>query len=95
MHGNRGLLCNISCPKALALARPQRTVGAWRVQKQVERRVCLTVKMLQDKVEEVKGAVMICYPMGLPKWDAMRLIVEDSDEGTSAVRFSHARSCHL
>ena len=48
--------------------------------------MCLTVKMLQDKIEEVKGAVMICYPMGLPKWDAMRLIVEDADEGTSSVR---------
>jgi hypothetical protein len=56
------------------------------VQKNVERKVCLTAKMLQDKIEEIKGAVMICYPMGLPKWDAMRLILEGEDEGVSAVR---------
>jgi hypothetical protein len=41
--------------------------------------------MLSEKIEEVKGAIMISYPMGLPQWDAMRLIVEDSDEGTASV----------
>lgn len=53
----------------------------------MERKVALTAKMLQDKIEEVKGAVMICYPMGLPQWDAMRLILEGSDDGPSSVRF--------
>ena len=57
------------------------------MQKQVERKVCLTAKMLEDKIEEVKGAVLICYPMGVPQWDAMRLILEGQDEGASSVRF--------
>lgn len=56
------------------------------VQKQVERKVSLTAKMLESKIEEVKGAVVICYPMGLPQWDAMRLILEGSDDGPSSVR---------
>jgi hypothetical protein len=56
------------------------------MQKQVERKVCLTAKMLENKIDEVKGAVMICYPMGLPQWDAMRLILEGQGEGASAVR---------
>lgn len=55
------------------------------MQKQVERKVPLTVQMLKSKIEEVKGAVMICYPMGLPNWDAMRLILEDQDDGPSSV----------
>jgi hypothetical protein len=58
--------------------------ASW-LQKQVDRKVPLNSKMLSEKVEEVKGAIMICYPMGLPQWDVMRLIVEDSDEGTASV----------
>ena len=56
------------------------------LQKQVERKVCLTAKMLEEKIQEVKGAVMICYPMGLPAWDPMRLILEGQDDGPSSVR---------
>jgi hypothetical protein len=64
---------------------PCLVTNASRVQKQVDRKVPLNQKMLLGKLEEVKGAVMICYPMGLPQWDAMRLIVEDNDEGTCSV----------
>lgn len=56
------------------------------VQKQVDRKVALTQKMIEDKLQEVKGAVMICYPMGLPAWDPMRLILDGSGDGPAAVR---------
>lgn len=42
--------------------------------------------MLRDKLQEVKGAVMICYPMGIPQWDAMRMILDGEDDGPAAVR---------
>lgn len=29
---------------------------------------------------------MICYPMGLPAWDPMRLIIDGSDDGPASVR---------
>lgn len=52
--------------------------------KQVDRKVSLTQKMIEQKLEEVKGAVMICYPMGLPAWDPMRLIFDGEDHGPAS-----------
>lgn len=45
----------------------------------------LTRKALEDALDNVRGAVMICYPMGLPAWDNVRLILEGTEElaGTS------------
>ncbi len=49
------------------------------------RKVALTRKLLRDAVDNVRGAVMICYPMGLPDWDMVRMLLEDREElaGTS------------
>ena len=40
------------------------------------------MKMLREAVDNVRGAVMICYPMGLPEWDYVRLSLEDRDADT-------------
>ncbi|KAG2433099.1 hypothetical protein HYH02_012802 [Chlamydomonas schloesseri] len=52
---------------------------------QVAKKVPLTLKALQEAVDNVRGAVMICYPMGLPEWDPVRLGLEGSEDlaGTS------------
>jgi hypothetical protein len=52
---------------------------------QVEKKMCLTKKMLEDALDEVRGAVMICYPMGLPEWDPVRCALENNEDlsGTS------------
>lgn len=52
---------------------------------QVEKKVALTVKMLQEAIDNIRGAVMICYPMGLPEWDLVRLELENRQDlsGTS------------
>ena len=63
------------------------------MQKQVERKVALTESMLKDKLLEVKGAVMICYPMGLPQFDPMRMILDGQDGGPAAVRSSAGSIC--
>jgi cilia- and flagella-associated protein 298 len=61
------------------------------MQKQVGHKVALTESMLKDKLQEVKGAVIICYPMGLPQFDPMRMILDGQDGGPAAVRFGHSR----
>jgi len=52
---------------------------------QVTKKVNLTKKMLLDAVDNIRGAVMICYPMGLPEWDLVRQNLEDTEDltGTS------------
>lgn len=52
---------------------------------QADRKVCLSRKMLDDAMDEIRGAVMICYPMGLPEWDPVRTALEDCEDlsGTS------------
>lgn len=55
------------------------------MQKQVDRKVTLNRAMIEEKLQEVKGAVMICYPMGLPAWDPMRLIMDGEDGGPASV----------
>ncbi|KAG2488819.1 hypothetical protein HYH03_012618 [Edaphochlamys debaryana] len=51
----------------------------------VAKKVALTLKALQEAVDNVRGAVMICYPMGLPEWDLVRQALEDREDlaGTS------------
>mmetsp|Transcript_36253 Transcript_36253/g.43757 ORF Transcript_36253/g.43757 Transcript_36253/m.43757 type:complete len:278 (+) Transcript_36253:168-1001(+) len=46
---------------------------------QVAKKVYLTKKMLLDAVDNIRGAVMICFPMGLPEWDNVRLALEDNE----------------
>ena len=47
---------------------------------QVAMKVKLTERMLLDKVDAIRGAVMMCYPMGLPEWDNVRLALEASED---------------
>ncbi len=71
---------------ALAFA-PSEAVSccAAATQDQVARKVCLSEKALTDAIDNIRGAVMICYPMGLPEWDLIRENLEDKEElsGTS------------
>ena len=47
---------------------------------QVQRRVALNEEYLSDKIANVRGAVMMAYPMGLPEWDTAKMAL-DSIEG--------------
>ncbi len=42
------------------------------------RGVALTARGLQEKVDNVRGAVAMAWPMGLPAWDPVRLMLEDT-----------------
>ncbi|GBG79278.1 hypothetical protein CBR_g29428 [Chara braunii] len=52
---------------------------------QVECKKPLTKTMLEEAIMNIKGATMICYPMGLPIWDPVRQALEDKEDltGTS------------
>lgn len=52
----------------------------------LERKVPLTLEMLQEKLDNIRGVVIMAYPMGLPEYDSIRLTIEGEEglDGTSA-----------
>ncbi|TNN22862.1 UPF0769 protein C21orf59 [Liparis tanakae] len=48
--------------------------------KQVQANVCLTVEMVKEALDPLRGAVMIVYPMGLPPHDPIRMEFEDQED---------------
>ncbi|XP_043304981.1 cilia- and flagella-associated protein 298-like isoform X2 [Cervus canadensis] len=54
--------------------------------KQVEANVCVTMEMVNDALDQLRGAVMIVYPMGLPPYDPIRMEFENKEDlsGTQA-----------
>lgn len=54
----------------------------------VEARQCLTLAALEEAIQTVSGAVMICYPMGLPPWDPVKDMLEGTEQlaGSSAAK---------
>ena len=52
----------------------------------VKRRMAVSMEMLEDKLANIKGAVMMSYPMGLPAWDPITLCIDGEEglEGTAA-----------
>lgn len=46
----------------------------------VLQKVALTKELLMEKLDNIRGAVTMAYPMGLPAWDTVRLTIE-SDAG--------------
>ncbi|XP_072254300.1 cilia- and flagella-associated protein 298 [Pyxicephalus adspersus] len=54
--------------------------------KQAEANVCLTTDMVKDALDQLRGAVMIVYPMGLPPHDPIRMEFENNEDlsGTQA-----------
>ncbi|KAL1515794.1 hypothetical protein AB1Y20_002410 [Prymnesium parvum] len=56
-------------------------------QRMVEMKKPITSKVLEDALNNIRGAVMIVYPMGLPDYDDVRRILEEREEldGASAL----------
>lgn len=49
---------------------------------QVDRKVCLSMKMLTDQLDIIRGIVMMAYPAyyGLGEWEPIRVILECKEE---------------
>lgn len=45
-----------------------------------KRRNCIDVAKVHEAIQNIKGAVMMAYPMGLPEWDVVRLNLEDAED---------------
>ncbi|KAM4887565.1 cilia- and flagella-associated protein 298 isoform 2-T2 [Thomomys bottae] len=64
--------------------------------KQVEAGVCVTMEMVKDALDQLRGAVMIVYPMGLPPHDPIRMEFENKEDlsgtqrSTSSTRPRHS-----
>nr|XP_020495528.1 cilia- and flagella-associated protein 298 [Labrus bergylta]XP_020495529.1 cilia- and flagella-associated protein 298 [Labrus bergylta] len=54
--------------------------------KQVQANVCVTKEMIKEALDQLRGAVMIVYPMGLPPHDPIRMEFENQEDltGTQA-----------
>ncbi|KAK7120678.1 hypothetical protein R3I94_020612 [Phoxinus phoxinus] len=54
--------------------------------KQVRANVCVTMDMVKETLDQLRGAVMIVYPMGLPPHDPIRMEFENQEDltGTQA-----------
>ncbi|CAI9595728.1 unnamed protein product [Staurois parvus] len=54
--------------------------------KQAEANVCVAMDMVKDALDQLRGAVMIVYPMGLPPHDPIRMEFENNEDlsGTQA-----------
>ncbi|XP_017572580.1 cilia- and flagella-associated protein 298 [Pygocentrus nattereri] len=54
--------------------------------KQVQANVCVTMDMVNEALDQLRGAVMIVYPMGLPPHDPIRMEFENKEDlsGTQA-----------
>ncbi|CAL8364034.1 unnamed protein product [Lota lota] len=54
--------------------------------KQAQAGVCITKEMVKEALDQLRGAVMIVYPMGLPPHDPIRMELENNEDlsGTQA-----------
>jgi len=59
-----------TCSDALALT----------AETQVQRKIATTAEALEEAINNIRGAVMIVYPMGLPDYDHVRMILEEREE---------------
>ncbi|XP_026038144.1 cilia- and flagella-associated protein 298 isoform X3 [Astatotilapia calliptera] len=64
--------------EALCLERMR--LGGGMDKKQVQANVCVTVEMIKEALDQLRGAVMIVYPMGLPPHDPIRMELEDKED---------------
>lgn len=42
--------------------------------------VCVTMEMVKEALDQLRGAVMIVYPMGLPPHDPIRMELENRED---------------
>ena len=49
------------------------------LQRQVSAKKALTVDGCQERLDNMRGAVTIAYPMGLPEYDPIRVMIENED----------------
>ena len=54
----------------------------------------LTKAALEEAIDNIRGAVMIAFPQGLPEWDLVRLGLEGTEELAGTSVRPPCRMCH-
>ena len=80
------------CPSDELAAVIQQTVTdaeALTTEAMVARKLTITSAQLEEAISNIRGAVMIVYPMGLPDYDFVRMILEDREnlEGQASMEY--------
>ena len=59
------------------------------IQKLIQANQCVTNDQINEALQQLKGAVMIVYPMGLPPYDPIDLEFKNQEEleGTQVIHF--------
>ena len=65
---------------AEVLKREAQSLAAYIDKNQVQNKVALTIDCIEEKLNNVCGAVTMAYPMGLPEWDLTRMALDDPIE---------------
>lgn len=54
--------------------------------------VCITMDLVKEALDQLRGAVMIVYPMGLPPHDPIRMEFENQEDltGTQVTEIFYA-----
>lgn len=50
------------------------------LQQQVDANIPLTSEVVQDAIDQMRGAVMIVYPMGLPPHEPIKQELENTED---------------
>lgn len=58
----------------------------------MEANVCITMDLVKEALDQLRGAVMIVYPMGLPPHDPIRMEFENQEDltGTQVTEILYA-----
>lgn len=68
-------------------------------QKQVEANICLSMELIRDALDRLRGATMIVYPMGLPPHEPIRMEfegnIEDATSGKQVRNWQHTSLGHV
>lgn len=64
--------------------------AAYVAKEQVLYKVALKKETIQEKIDNVRGAVMMGYPMGLPEYDLVRIHLDSLDEINEAIDFENS-----
>jgi len=44
---------------------------------QVQKKIALTIKDIDEKINIIRGAVTMAYPEGLPEWDLVKIALDE------------------
>lgn len=61
---------------AEVLKREARSLEEYIDKSQAQRKVALTMGCINERIDNVRGAVTMAYPMGLPEWDLARVALD-------------------